>query len=106
MSSRILGHIDLQLGRSLQWVQSWVQDESSLRNLLEDAVGLRVQPVFKQDLPGAGVRNCAFQQAVGSPMFRNFGDASIRDEVKRLFVEKFEGKLGPLGSCLMRRGCI
>ncbi|PWY67592.1 S-adenosyl-L-methionine-dependent methyltransferase [Aspergillus sclerotioniger CBS 115572] len=99
--SRILRRISDDLGVSLQWDESWVQDERSLGDLLASA-GLAVKTLFLtksfQDrvykVADAGE---AFDKAVSSPMFRNFGRPAIRDEAKRLFVEKFTEEAGLSG---------
>ncbi|OOF98412.1 hypothetical protein ASPCADRAFT_142604 [Aspergillus carbonarius ITEM 5010] len=99
--SRILRRISDDLGVSLQWDESWVQDERSLGDLLASA-GLVVKAVFLTEsfqnrvykVTDAGE---AFDKVVSSPMFRNFGDPAIRDEAKRLFVEKFVEEAGSLG---------
>lgn len=102
--SRILGRIGDRLGLSLQWDQSWVQDEGSLERLLASA-GLDVRTVFMsktfqvREYTNAEAPQ-VFEQAVASPMFRNFGDASVRDEAKRLFVERFAEEAGSAGMLL------
>lgn len=102
--SRILGHVGGQLGLSLQWDQSWVQGEDSLETLLVEA-GLRVETVFLsktfqvREYTLAGAPR-SFDQAVSSPMYRNFGDPSVREEAKRLFVERFSEEAGSSGILL------
>ncbi|RAL04233.1 class I SAM-dependent methyltransferase [Aspergillus ibericus CBS 121593] len=99
--SRILRRISDKLGVSLQWDESWVQDEQSLGNLLGSA-GLDVKTVFLTESFQERVYKLAdaeeaFEKAVSSPMFGNFGNPAIRDEAKRLFVEKFAEEAGPSG---------
>ena len=102
--SRILGRIGDRLGRSLQWDQSWVQDEGSLEMLLKDA-GLHVKSVFLSKTfevrqYEAAQAPQAFERVIASPMFRNFGDPSIKKEAKRLFIEKFTEEAGSDGVLL------
>ncbi|KAI9935107.1 hypothetical protein ASPWEDRAFT_117672 [Aspergillus wentii DTO 134E9] len=102
--SRILSGIGDQIGQSLQWDQSWVQGENSLYELLERA-GLRVKTVFTSKTfqvreYHVDTADEAFEQVVSSPMFRNFGDPSIKDEAKRLFIERFREEAGPVGVLL------
>ncbi|PYI04383.1 S-adenosyl-L-methionine-dependent methyltransferase [Aspergillus sclerotiicarbonarius CBS 121057] len=102
--SRILRRISDKLGVSLQWDESWVQDEQSLGDLLASA-GLDVKTVFltesfQERAYKAADAEEAFEKAVSSPMFRNFGDPAFREEAKRLFVEKFVEKAGPSGALI------
>ncbi|PWY69116.1 S-adenosyl-L-methionine-dependent methyltransferase [Aspergillus heteromorphus CBS 117.55] len=102
--SRILRRISDTLGVSLQWDESWVQSEQSLADLLARA-GLDVKKVFLTEsfqerrylVADAGE---AFEKAVASPMFRNFGDPAIKDRANRLFVEKFVEEAGSEGVLL------
>ncbi|KAF9891814.1 hypothetical protein FE257_003298 [Aspergillus nanangensis] len=102
--SRILGRIGPRLGMSLQWDQSWVQGEDSLKALLSDS-GLRVDTVFLsktfqiREYVASGAAQ-TFDQVVESPMYRNFGDSSVREEARRLFVEEFTREAGPGGVLL------
>lgn len=96
--SRLFTRIGRQLGKTLQWDQSWVQSEESLEKLLRDS-GLRVESVFLTNtyqVREYTVQNSAetFEQAVASPMYRNFGEPSIREEAKRLFIEAFKAEAG------------
>ncbi|KAI9043038.1 class I SAM-dependent methyltransferase [Aspergillus affinis] len=101
--SRLFTQIGRKLGK-LQWDQSWVQSEKSSAKLLWDS-RLRVETVFltkcyqtreytTQKAPET------FEQAVASPMYRNFGEPSVREEAKRLFVEAFEQEAGAEGVLL------
>ncbi|PYH96937.1 S-adenosyl-L-methionine-dependent methyltransferase [Aspergillus ellipticus CBS 707.79] len=102
--SRILRRISDQLGQSLQWDESWVQSEQSLADLITKA-GLSAKTVFLTEsfqdreykVSDAGE---AFEKAVTSPMFRNFGDPAIKDEAKRLFIKKLAEEAGPSGVLL------
>ncbi|KAH8422537.1 class I SAM-dependent methyltransferase [Aspergillus melleus] len=102
--SRLFAQIGRQLDKTLQWDQSWVQSEESLAKLLQNS-GLRVETVFStrcyqtreyttQEAPEA------FEHAVASPMYRNFGEPSVREEAKRLFVEAFKQEAGAEGVLL------
>ncbi|GLA09946.1 hypothetical protein AnigIFM60653_001077 [Aspergillus niger] len=99
--SRIFKRISGDLGMGLVWDESWVQGEWSLRELLEGA-GLVVKTVFLTESFQDRVYSVAdagevFERAVSSPMFRNFGDSGVRDEAKRLFVERFAEEAGAEG---------
>ncbi|KAL4894957.1 S-adenosyl-L-methionine-dependent methyltransferase [Aspergillus ambiguus] len=102
--SRILSRISETLGEPLQWDQSWVQNEDSLKTLLLNA-GLRVETVFLsktfqiREYTAANASQ-TFEQVVSGPMFRNFGEPAIRDEARRLFVGKFAEKAGSSGVLL------
>ncbi|PYH73252.1 class I SAM-dependent methyltransferase [Aspergillus vadensis CBS 113365] len=99
--SRIFKKVSSDLGVQLVWDESWVQGEWSLRELLEGA-GLVVKTVFLTDSFQDRVYHVvnagdAFEKAVASPMFRNFGDSRVRSEAKKLFVERFAEEAGAEG---------
>ncbi|KAF4201775.1 hypothetical protein CNMCM8927_001048 [Aspergillus lentulus] len=99
--ARIFERIGPELGLSLLWDQSWVKGEESLANLLREA-GLVVErvylsPVFQVKEYKAEQAGELFEQAVSGPMFRNFGAGSVRDEAKRLFVQRFVEEAGEEG---------
>jgi SAM-dependent methyltransferase len=99
--ARIFERIGPELGLSLQWDQSWVKGEESLAELLREA-GLEVErvylsPVFQVKEHKGEQAGDLFEQAVSGPMFRNFGVGSIRDQAKRLFVERFVEEAGEEG---------
>lgn len=102
--SRLFTRIGQELGKTLQWDQSWVQSEESLAKLLRDS-GLRVGSVFltkTYQVRKYTVQKApeTFEQAVASPMYRNFGEPSVREEAKRLFVEAFKEEAGNEGVLL------
>ncbi|RHZ43253.1 class I SAM-dependent methyltransferase [Aspergillus thermomutatus] len=99
--ARIFERIGPELGLSLQWDESWVKGEESLAGLLREA-GLVVErvylsPVFQVKEYRVEQAGELFEQAVSGPMFRNFGWEGIRDEAKRLFVERFVEEAGQEG---------
>jgi SAM-dependent methyltransferase len=99
--ARIFERIGPELGLSLQWDQSWVKGEESLAELLREA-GLEVErvylsPVFQVKEHKVEQAGDLFEQAVSGPMFRNFGVGSVRDQAKRLFVERFVEEAGEEG---------
>jgi ubiquinone/menaquinone biosynthesis C-methylase UbiE len=96
--ARIFERIGPELGLSLQWDQSWVKGEESLAELLREA-GLEVErvylsPVLQVKEHKVEQAGDLFEQAVSGPMFRNFGVGRVRDEAKRLFVQRFVGEAG------------
>ncbi|PLB46630.1 S-adenosyl-L-methionine-dependent methyltransferase [Aspergillus steynii IBT 23096] len=102
--SRLFSRIGEQLGKTLQWDQSWVQSEESLAKLLRDS-GLMVESVFMTktyQVREYTVQKASetFEQAVASPMYRNFGEPSVREEARRLFVEVFKEEAGAEGVLL------
>ncbi|GIJ85690.1 hypothetical protein Asppvi_004552 [Aspergillus pseudoviridinutans] len=99
--ARIFERIGPELGLSLLWDQSWVRDEESLAGLLREA-GLVVErvylsPVFQVKEYRVEQAGELFEQAVSGPMFRNFGEGTVRDRAKRLFVERFVEEAGEEG---------
>ena len=91
-----------KVGESVQWnAQRW-HSKQVLENLMVEA-GLNVEKVFETEAYANSYYNCdtapeLFEQAVTKSMFKNFGQGTIREKAKALFIEKFEEIAGPTRS--------
>lgn len=89
----IFSSIAPKIGVSVPWHSHLWQSQQALENLMVDA-GLHVDKIFETDvymttLFSVNDAESVFSKSVSKAMFKDFDQPNIREEAKRLFVQKF-----------------
>lgn len=97
----IFGRLENELGLALEWDSLWLETGDSLAKLLTDA-GLVLDRVFTTPPYQSKTYHVdsaaeVFAGAITSPMFRKFGDSSIKDRAEQLFIDRFRQMADPNG---------